>query len=70
MKEDEKIAVIAGNYDQFQTWLRQNIIPIVCEHDLKRLKGVGEIDQVVYVGTWPRWFTERVDAEIRWRLKH
>lgn len=53
-----KIVVVAGNTIQFQHWLRQNIIPITRNDDVRRLEGV-EIREVHYEGTYREWLSQK-----------
>jgi len=49
-----KIVVVAGHRQQFQYWIRQNVIPITSKRDLERLRGI-EIAGVFYEGDYYRW---------------
>ena len=57
----DKIVVVAGNREQFQYWIRHNIILVTSKEDLNRLRGI-KIGEVYYEGTYHQWFDKKFDV--------
>jgi len=64
MKDNEKIVVLAGDYIQFEHWLKHHIIPITNKSDIERLRG-SRIHEIHTEGTWYK----NIDKETEYMLK-
>ena len=64
----EKIVVLAGNREQFQYWLRNNIIPLTCKRDMEKLEGI-KVSDVYTEGNFGEWFDAKCSAILNLRKK-
>ena len=64
-KSNDIIVVVAGNRDQFQYWLRHNVISITSKDDINKLRGI-KIEQVYYEGTYYEWFDREIDLMLHY----